>query len=109
MSVTSQSSSLVVVSLSSSASAQPIGDANHHAHPRLLGEQRAHGGEALLVGLGAGGLADLRLVRLAEPATLLERVGQDPVELWGRGGDDRLRLAKPLTVRESVDRRIEPA
>src|SRR3954470_21531936 len=67
-------------------------DANHHPHPRLLGEQGADGGEPLL-GVGNGrGPQRLRLVGLAKPATLGERGGENLLQLRRRLGDDPLGL-----------------
>src|ERR1041384_8286627 len=63
------------------------GDADHHPHPRLLGEQRADRGDPLL-GVGNGGrFQRLALVRLAEPAALGEGGGQHALQLRRGAGD----------------------
>src|SRR3954447_16376773 len=77
-------------------------DPNHHPHPRLLGEQGADGGEPLLrVGDGSG-LQRLRLVRLAEPAALGERGGEDLLQLRRRLGNDALGLGEPLRIEQPL-------
>ena len=59
----------------------PDRDADEHAHARLLGDQRAHGGDPL-VGVGdAGGAQDLGLMGGAEPVGGLERLVEDPLQL----------------------------
>src|SRR6266513_1354498 len=58
------------------------GHAHKHAHPGLLGEQRADAGGALALVAGRRRGADLGLVRLAEPAALVQRLGQDLLKLW---------------------------
>src|SRR3954453_18242423 len=53
------------------------GDAHQHPDPRLLGEERADGGDAVL-GFGSGRvLEQLALLRLPEPAALVEGLGED--------------------------------
>ena len=85
------------------------GDANHHRHSRLLGEQRADRGDAL-VGVGhGGGLQRLRFVGLAEPAALGERGGEHPLQLRRRPRDDPLRLGEALGVGQPLDRGLELA
>ena len=82
-------------------------DADHHPHPRLLGEQGPDGGDPL-VGVGnGGGLQRLRLVRLAEPAALGEGGGEHPLELRRRARDDSLGLGEALGVEQPLDRRVE--
>ena len=85
------------------------GDSNHHPHPRLLGEQGADRGDPL-VGVGDGrGAQGLGLVRLAEPAALGERGGEDLLQLRRRAGDDPLGLGEALRVEQPLDRRFELA
>ena len=85
------------------------GDADHHPHPRLLGEQRRDRGDPL-VGVGdGGGLQRLRLVRLAEPAALGEGGGEHPLQLRRRPRDDPLRLGEALGVEQPLDRGVELA
>src|SRR5215218_5189542 len=83
------------------------GDANHHPHPRLLGEQGPDRGEALL-GVGYGRRPQgLGLVRLPKPASLGERGGEDLLQLRGRLGDDPLGLGEALRVKQPLDRRLQ--
>src|SRR5690348_2498590 len=77
-------------------------DPNHHPHPRLLGEQGADGGEPLL-GVGHGrGLQRLRLVRLAEPAALGQRRGENLLQLRRRLSNDPLGFGEALRVEQAL-------
>ena len=83
------------------------GDSNHHPHPRLLGEQRAHGGDPLL-GIGhRRRLQRLGLVGLAEPAALGERRGEHLLQLRRGAGDDLLGLGEALGVDQPLDRGVQ--
>src|SRR5664279_5339854 len=87
----------------------PDRDTNHHPHPRLLGEQGADGGDAL-VGVGNGrGSQALRLVRLTEPASLGQRRGKHLLQLRRRPGDQPLGLGEPLRIEHPLDRRFKLA
>src|SRR5918998_4265779 len=59
--------------------------ADRHAHEHrdagVLGHQRAYRADPVVGVRRGGGLEDLALVRLAEPAALVERGGQDVLEL----------------------------
>jgi selenide, water dikinase len=82
-------------------------DSYQHPHPGLLGEEGAHRTQALvLVGRG-GGLEHRALVRLPEPAALLERLGEDPLELWSDRGHARLGLAETVRIAQRLDRRLQ--
>ena len=58
-----------------------------------------------VVGLGDG-WRDLRLVRLAEPAALVQRVGEDPLELRGERRHARAPPREALGVGQRADRRL---
>src|SRR4051795_12010674 len=78
-------------------------DSHQHPDPRLLGEQRPDRTNAV-VGIGGGRrLQQLALVRLAEPAALVQRFGEYPLELGGDAADARLRRAAALGVGEFLD------
>src|SRR4051812_31684714 len=74
---------------------QAGGDADEHRQARLLGDQRAHRGLALDGVFGGDRLADLVLVRLAEPGGLLQGLVEDPLQLRRLRQDDALRLVEP--------------
>ncbi len=83
------------------------GNSNHHSHPRLLGEQRAHRGDALL-GIGRRRrLQRLGIVRLAEPTALGERGGEHLLQLRRGAGDDPLGLGETLGVDQPLDRGVQ--
>ena len=52
-------------------------------------------------------LAQLALVRLGEPAAGVERLGEDPLELRGSAGDQRLGGPQAIRRLERGDRRLE--
>src|SRR5438552_1282548 len=82
-------------------------DSYQHPHSRLLREERADRGQAL-VGVRLGGrLQDLRLIRVLEPAALVECLVQDPLELGGHPGDALLGPAEPLGIAQRLDRRLD--
>src|SRR3954471_5931141 len=82
-------------------------DAHQHADPGLVGEQRPHRADAV-VGIGGGRrLQQLALVRLGEPAALVQRLGEYPLELRGDAADARLRRAKALGVRECLESGVD--
>src|SRR4051794_35069534 len=82
-------------------------DSHQHPDPRLLGEQRPDRTDAV-VGIGGGRrLQQLALVRLAEPAALVQRLGEYPLELGGDAADARLRRAEALGVAECLERRVD--
>jgi selenide, water dikinase len=70
-----------------------------HAEARLLGDQRAHGAQPLVRILAVGRACDLLLVCLAEPAALLERLREDPLQAGRRVRDELLGMAEALGVR----------
>ena len=72
----------------------PHRDADHHPDPGLLSEQRPHRGDALVLRRRRRRPQHLRLVLLAEPAALVERLSEDPLQLRRDAGDTRLRSAK---------------
>src|SRR5918999_2974072 len=81
-------------------------DADEHPHPRLLREQRLDALPARgLVGLGDGG-AYLGAVGVAEPAALLQRVGQDPLQLRGELRQRPLGAGEALWIGERPDGRV---
>src|SRR3954447_24894708 len=70
--------------------------ANQHSHPGLLGQQHLDEGRPLPRVGGLDGGPDLRLVRLAEPAALVEGVGQDALELGSDGREPLLRALESV-------------
>src|SRR5215208_874281 len=71
------------------------GDADHHSHPGLLRDERSNCAQALGLVVRRDGLADLLLVRLVEPPTGGQGLGEDALQP-GRGrGDHRLGVAHP--------------
>src|SRR5918994_1314412 len=85
----------------------PHGDANHHSHARLLGEQRADGCYPLIGIRNRRRLEHLGLVRLAEPASRVEGIGEDSLELRRGTGDHRLDLPEPPRLGQRVERRVQ--
>src|SRR3954471_9050962 len=82
-------------------------DSHQHPDPRLLGEQRPDRTDAV-VGIGGGRrLQQLALVRLAEPAALVQRLGEYPLELGGDAADARLRRAEALGVGECLESGVD--
>src|SRR4051795_4772759 len=82
-------------------------DSHQHPDPRLLGEQRPDRTNAV-VGIGGGRrLQQLALVRLAEPAALVQRLGEDPLELGGDAADARLRRAEALGVGQCLESGVD--
>src|SRR3954470_11627027 len=82
-------------------------DSHQHPDPRLLGEQRPDRTDAV-VGIGGGRrLQQLALVRLAEPAALVQRLGEYPRELGGDAADARLRRAEALGVGECLESGVD--
>src|SRR5512143_4331238 len=79
------------------------GDADHHPDSGLLGEQRAHGGQARRLVRGGRGLEHLGLMRLAEPASGAERLGEDPLEPGSDAGDLALGLLEDLGIGDRAD------
>src|SRR4051812_26847582 len=69
--------------------------ADEHAHARLLGEQRAHGLQALLDVGRAGRLEHLLLVRGVEPVRLVEGLVEDALERGRVVGHDPLGVLEP--------------
>src|SRR3954452_4477483 len=57
-------------------------DAHQHPDPGLLGDERAHRADAVVGIRGGRLLQQLSLVGLAEPAALVQRLGEYPLELW---------------------------
>src|SRR4051795_1092317 len=82
-------------------------DSHQHPDPRLLGEQRPDRTDAV-VGIGGGRrLQQLALVRLAEPAALVQRLGEYLLELGGDAADARLRRAEALGVGECLESGVD--
>src|SRR3954454_24851806 len=82
-------------------------DSHQHPDPRLLGEQGPDRTDAV-VGIGGGRrLQQLDLVRLAEPAALVQRLGEYPLELGGDAADARLRRAEALGVDECLESGVD--
>src|SRR4051812_36485928 len=85
----------------------PDGNAHEHAQARLLRDQVADRGDAL-VGIGLpGGSEHLRLVRGAEPVGGIQRLVQDPLKLRGAGLDEPLRLLQARRVAQGLDRSVD--
>src|SRR5215207_4364843 len=80
----------------------PDGNANHHAHPRLLGQQRVDPGFALRgVGLRRG-LTNLGTVGVAEPPALVQRMGQHELEMGSENGQRPFGAGEALGVGERL-------
>ena len=92
---------------SSRASSIPDRDADQHAEPRLLGDQRAHRASALVGVARSAAAAHLLLVGAAEPAALGERRGEHALQLRAPRAHQVLRLAQALGVAESADRGVD--
>ena len=81
-------------------------DANHHPHPRLLGEQGADRGDPLVrVGDGRGAQG-LGFVRLAEPAALGERRRPAPSAAAARPGRRSVRPRRSARRRAAARSRL---
>src|SRR5918998_4812859 len=78
------------------------GDADEHAQPRLLADERVEELHPLLRILRASGLGELSSVGLVEPAALLERRAEHALQVGRRVRDDRLRVPKAVGVRERL-------
>src|SRR4051794_20676813 len=99
------SSGSVVVEFSGQLPAD--GDPHQHPDPGLLGEQRPHRADAI-VGIRCGRrLQQLALVRPAEPAARVQRLGEYPLELGGDAADARLRRAEALGLRECLESGVD--
>src|SRR3954454_12911431 len=82
-------------------------DPHQHPDPGLLGEQRPHRADAI-VGIRCGRrLQQLALVRPAEPAARVQRLGEYPLELGGDTADARLRRAEALGVGECLESGVD--
>src|ERR1044072_386532 len=78
-----------------------------HSHARLLGEQGADlGGPVVLVRARRRG-AHLGLVRVAEPAALVQGLDEDALQLRGRRGQQPLGAGVAVRVGQQAHRLLE--
>src|SRR4051794_32672020 len=82
---------------------QAGGHADEHGQTRLLRQQRAHGRLAGDRVLRSGRLADLVLVRLAEPRGLLQRLVEDALQLGRLHEHEALGGVEASRLRERLD------
>ena len=82
-------------------------DPDQHRDARLLGDERADRGGALVEVLGGGRLAHRRLVRGAEPVGVLERLVEDPLQLRRLRGDGVLGRLEPARLGQRLHGRLE--
>ena len=85
----------------------PDRDADEHAHARLLGDQRPHGGDPLVRVGDAGGAQDLGLMGGAEPVRGLEGLVEDPLQLRRGARHQALGLVQLPRVAERLQRGLE--
>ncbi len=86
---------------------EPDRDADEHPQPSLLGNQRAQLTQAIGGIFGRRGLDDRLVVRVAEPATVRQCRGQQPLQRRRRAQHQVLGVAEPGGIADRGDRRIE--
>src|SRR4051812_743508 len=89
---------LVVVYLQFVCQLVADGDTDHHAEPGFLGHQRPHGRHSFVRIVGQSSHLQGVLVRLVEPAALLERDREQLLQLRGRPLDQRGRSGEALGI-----------
>jgi len=85
----------------------PNRDAHEHPDASLLGQEGAQSGHALALVLWGGRLANLGLVRVAEPTPGVQCLAEDALQPGSHAGHARLGLSEALGVAESLDRAVE--
>jgi len=71
---------------------------DEHPDAGLVGDERAHQAQPFVRVIGGGRLRDRLLVGGPEPAALVERRIEDPLQPGSRVGDELLRVAEALRV-----------
>jgi len=82
-------------------------DPDQHAQSRLLGQERLYRADALLVVIPGHGLPDRLGVSTVEPAALLERRAEDPLQRRSRPCHEVLRLRETLGRGNGFQRGID--